>query len=233
MKSFRPSVVSFAFLAITLAALPLRAQVVVNGGAPNGAVGMDIFNDYRSSTAFSVGVGGLSFDAIRFWGILPNSLPTYSPRIFWQILADASGAPDNGSVAREGNAFAAGSNPVALAGFTGFTEWQFDFSTGTQTLAPGAFWLALHDGPVDPGAPDPTVNYTNSDLIWGTTGAGSPYDAESISAGLGWARQGDTGLAFELRASEVTSTPEPTSAALVLTGLAGLAGVAFRRRKDP
>jgi hypothetical protein len=56
--------------------------------------------------------------------------------------------------------------------------------------------------------------------------------SESISAGLGWGQQGDTGLAFELLAAQqVTSTPEPASLLLFATGAFGIAGVARIRRR--
>jgi hypothetical protein len=217
-----------ALLLAAVCTAPLHAQVVVDGGAPNGNVGWDIFNDTRLAAAFTVSPGGLSFDGIRFWGILASG-PSYSPDIYWQILGDAGGMPDDGSVAAEGHAVATASSASPLAAFPGFDSWQFDLAAGPQSLAAGTFWLALHDG-----APDPTgESWTNIDFYWESTDGGSPFMSESISAGLGWGQQGDAGLAFGLvSAQQVTATPEPASLLLFATGAAGIAAIAAVRRRS-
>src|SRR5262249_22064825 len=82
-RHLRRSILAAA-LSLSARSQILGAQVVVNGGAPNQGSGWNIFDDNRASTVFSV-ASATTFDAIRFWGILPDG-PPYSPNIFWQIL---------------------------------------------------------------------------------------------------------------------------------------------------
>jgi hypothetical protein len=199
-------------------------QVVVDGGAPIGDVGFNVSDDYRSAAAFTVGAGGIQFDAIRFWGIAASG-SAYAPDMYWQILADAGGAPDNASVVAEGHGISTPIERLADTPFAGYSSWQFDFGTGLHSLGAGSFWLALHDGTLDFTSPD----YTWSGLVWEMTSGGTPYQSESISAGLGWAQQGEQGLAFQLLDTrQVVATPEPASFVLLSTGLLVILGV--RRR---
>ena len=215
----------------TVAALSLLSpvtaaaqQVVADGGVPNGDVGFNVSDDYRSAAAFTVGAGGIQFDAIRFWGISASGA-AYTPDMYWQILADVGGAPDNASVVAEGHGIASASERMVDVPFAGYSSWQFDFGTGLQSLGAGSFWLALHDGTLDFMSPD----YTYSGLVWEMTSGGTPYQSESISAGLGWAQQGDAGLAFQLLDTrQVVATPEPASLVLLATGMLVVLGV--RRR---
>jgi hypothetical protein len=217
-----PSALLRSATIIAVAALaslaPHRAaaqQVVVDGGAPTGDVGFNVSDDYRSAAAFTIGAGGIQFDAIRFWGIYASGT-AYAPDMYWQILADLGGAPDNASVVAEGHGIASASERLVSTPFPGYSSWQFDFGTGLQSLGAGSFWLALHDGTLDFMSPD----YTWSGLMWEMTSGGTPYQSESISAGLGWAPQGEQGLAFQLLdTQQVVATPEPASLVLLATGL--------------
>jgi hypothetical protein len=128
--------------ALLMSAAPLAAQTSYSNGAPNGQAGFDIFNDFRAADDFTF-TGLLSFDLIRFWGLLPGA-STYTPTIFWQILQDAGGVPGTTSVA-SGLTAAIGTLRTAV-GETGFDSWQFDLMIGPQLLGPGIYWLALHDG---------------------------------------------------------------------------------------
>ena len=114
-----------------------------------------------------------------------------------------------------------------LAALPGAFSWQFDLATGARTLGDGVYWLALHDGPLDPSG------FTGSSLIWETTDAPGAYDTQTFSIDESWSPGDQVGLAFELRAAPVVATPEPGTLALLTGGLLSLSGVSagVRRRK--
>jgi MYXO-CTERM domain-containing protein len=213
---------------------PTRAaaqQVVVNGGAPNQGIGQNIVDDGQAATSFSL-TDAINFDAIRFWGLLGQSTP-YNPDIFWQVLADDGGMPGS-TVVASGDAIATPTLDGELQDFPGFYSWQFDLGVGPQTLGSGIFWLALHDGRVDPSPDalfDPTA-YTGSGLIWETSDAAGANMFQQFDVAPDWGPTGDTELAFELtNANSVVTTPEPATFTLLATGLFGMAGIAARRRR--
>jgi PEP-CTERM motif-containing protein len=229
---------TLAGLSLCIASIlaPSRAaaqQVVVNGGAPNQGIGQNIFDDGQSATVFSL-TDALNFDAVRFWGILGQSTP-YNPDIFWQILADDGGMP-GATVVASGDAIAMSTFDTELQDFPGFYSWQFDLGVGPQTLGSGIFWLALHDGRVDPSPDamfDPTA-YTGSGLIWETSDAAGANMFQQFDVAPDWGPTGDTELAFDLTsAGSVTTTPEPATLTLFATGLLAMAGVGVRRHRRP
>ena len=211
-----------AAVSVCAAVAPALGQVTVNGGAPNGGAGWNIFDDNRAASVFSLS-GSTSFNAIRFWGILFQNAP-YTPDIFWQILRDDGGSPGT-SVALEGNAVADATLRTELASSPGAFSWQFDLATGARTLSDGVYWLALHDGPLDPGG------FTGSSLIWETTAAPGAYDIQTFSIDNTWSPGAPAGLAFDLRTMPVVATPEPASVILLASGLLSIGGVAARRRR--
>ncbi len=211
-----------AAVSLCAAAAPTLAQVAVNGGAPNSGAGWNIFDDNRAASVFSISAP-TSFDAIRFWGILFQNAP-YTPDIFWQILRDEGGSPGT-SVALEGNAVADATLRTELASSPGAFSWQFDLATGARTLSDGVYWLALHDGPLNPSG------FTGSSLIWETTAAPGAYDIQTFSVADTWSDGGQTGLAFDLRTMPVVATPEPASVILLASGLLSIGGIGARRRR--
>ncbi len=219
LTRFRFAVALPAILSLTTAA-SAAAQVVVNGGAPNEGAGWNIFDDNRAAAMFSIGTS-TSFDAIRFWGILPDG-PTYTPDVYWQILDDDAGKPGT-TVAAEGHAVADALLRTELTGSPGFFSWQFDLNAGSQTLGAGDYWLALHDGPLDPSG------FTGSSLIWETTDNGQ-YAIQTFSVDDNWDVITDSGEAFEL-SNDVVGTPEPGNLVLLGTGLVAVGGLRVRRRR--
>ncbi len=197
------------------------AQTVLSNGAPSGQAGFDIFNDYRSADDFTVS-GSLGFDLIRFWGLLPAG-STYAPTIFWQILADAGGAP--GATVAAGGAATVQSTLRTSVGF-GFDSWQFDLAVGPQLLGPGIFWLALHDGALG--------DATDSTLLWEMSNAqsASQFAVDFVPTGE-WTGNWGGDLAFELRTTEnVTATPEPATVSLLAIGVISLV-IGRRWRRTP
>ena len=174
-----------------LVAGALGAQPVYVGGAPDGGAGYDVFNDFRAADDFRLAAPA-SFGALRFWGILPaGSLA--APRVSWQLLRDAGGLP--GAVVASGLSTATGTPRAPVAGGA-FVSWQFDAVLGPQALAPGAYWLALHDGALDEA--------TFSGLLWETTGGGvgSDFAVEFLPTG-DWTGGWPGNLAFELTDTDV------------------------------
>jgi hypothetical protein len=199
-----------------LLAAPMGAQVAYDGGAPNGFAGWNVFNGTRSADDFVVR-SALQFNTIRFWGLLPATVG-HAPTMFWEILSDASGLPGFTSVASGSqDAVSARRGPGQ---FSGTTSWQFDFAVGPQTLGPGTFWLALHDGGL--------TDVTFSGLVWETTDAGHGADFAVEDFGL-WSGGWSGNLAFQLL--DVTAVPEPGTLALTLSGLAVLAALARGRAR--
>jgi hypothetical protein len=201
---------------LAFAAPRAGAQTVYNGGAPNGGAGWNIFDDNQAATSFWT-PAQLTFDAIRFWGLLPQSTP-YAADIFWTIMSDAGGTP--GSIVASGDAVATSVLRTGVG--AGFFSLQFDLALAApQTLGAGEFWLALHDGPLDPSA------FTGSSLLWETTDAPGTFDIQTFTVDPTWVAGADQGLAFELR---TTATPEPATFLLAATGL--LLVVAVRRSQS-
>ncbi len=201
--------------ALLVLAAPVRAQKQFSNGTPNGQAGWDIFNDFRAADDFTF-ASTTTFNRIRFWGLLPTGL-SYTPTIFWEILANAGAVPGSSSLA-SGSVFAQALRRSTLA--SGFDSWQFDLPIQTQSLGAGTYWLALHDGLIG--------NTTDSTLLWEATSAssGSQFAVQFLPTGE-WTADWGSDLAFELRSAQVT--PEPVTVALVGSGLLGLL-IARRRR---
>jgi hypothetical protein len=191
-----------------------RAQsVVYSNGGPDGAGALAITDPFRSIDDFSFS-SLTTIDGIRFWNIQDAA---FDPTGFeWTISTDAAGVP--GITVASG--FAAAIRQAQGTGCCGAPRYQNDMFIGSLTLAPGTYWLNLRD---NAGPPfiywETTASFTGSSAQYGQDDPDNPNDPILYT-------DAGTDLAFEL-----TMTPEPSSVALLATGLFGLIGVTRRRTR--
>jgi hypothetical protein len=154
-------------------------------------------------------------EAIRFWAFLIE-WGSYSGSITWQIRGDASGSP--------GPVLFSDTVPVTPVDqgplHSHSIQLRFDINTGAIFLPAGAYWLALHHGPLS--------NNAWEWLFWQTTVPGAAPVSHHLYEDS-WAPNGADEFAFQLFDTPfgIGEIPEPSAWVLMSAGI-GL--LALRRR---
>ena len=208
----RRTLLAVALLATTATAA--RAQLY-NGGLPNHQNGNEM-SGWIQADDFSLS-GAATVSDIRFWTIGFRGRAGWTGSVWWAIFADNGGTP--GATLFSGTQ--AGTR-VATGFLVGsvIPEYQHDLAVSIA-LAPGTYWLGLHNGP---------LSHTSDDsYYWETTNLNGTNAGREDNAPFDGVWVNNTfDHAFQLYGNAAV-VPEPMTLSLVATGLIGVA--VFRRRQ--
>jgi hypothetical protein len=206
-----PNITLLAATALALSISGIVQAGIIGNGPANHSGGSDL-NFFTEADDFVVGNPYAHITQIKFWAV-QSGPADFTGTVDWAFYSNSGGFPGSSVIA--GNASATG----ASTGFTvfGLDEFAYTFNIDA-TLAPGTYWLVLHNGPSNV-TPDGSFYWAWSN---GNSGNSASLDPSPASP---WAGN-FTELAFEM----TDSVPEPMSTSLVGGGL--LAAWLLRRKKE-
>lgn len=219
MSAIRPSKTLVLTAALLAGLTGQSAAQVYDNGPPDLTNGNEM-TQWIQAEDFSL-LSLFNITGVRFWA-LELEAGAFGGTGFWQFYAD-DGFGNPGALIAGGDF-----TPTVFAA-AGPCPWlacyQVEFSLGGGlVLGPGSYWLGLHNGPLS--------TTDRREFYWATTGSNLTNTGHEDIAPFGTGGWFDNGQehAFQLFA-DATTVPEPGTVALLATGLVGMAGAGWIRRR--
>jgi len=211
------------------------AQIIQNNGTPDNLDGYNVTGAARTANDFTIAGNGYkktqtttTLTSFDFWALHdPVQAPSVTANFFWQILNDAGGAPGTTVVASGAVTNGIGAHTEYFCcGSNHFLDaYLFSVSLGDLVIGNGVFWLAIGGFT--------SVSPADESLWYWATSAQTGNQMNSVLGGPfeNVPSEGAFVLYGTTSSSPITATPEPGTMLLMVSGLAGLAGVRIRRRR--
>jgi PEP-CTERM motif len=183
----------------TLALAGTAEATILFSAPPNQSGGSDL-NAFLEGDSFVLAAPSIILQ-VEFWSLQADA-SDYSGSIYWEIDSNNSGVP--GTAIDSGTPTPTGT-PTGNTAF-GLNEFVYQWNVNT-ILAPGTYWLVLHNGPTN------TIPSTTFYWEWSADTGNS--QSQDLSVAPAWVAN-DAALAFEL---DGIVTPEPASICLMGSGL--------------
>lgn len=175
-------VLGLATLGLALSS-PTRGEVSHDNGTPDQVSGTNMSEQVVAEN-FTLGANA-NVILIRFWAIQGQS-SDYRGNVYWAIHSNSANQP--GAVVAGGVAPVVSAVATGNSTLFGYAEYSFDIPVDIQ-LAPGNYWLALHNGALS--------NNGESEMLWSTTAVPLGSNALYLDAVSGWVSSGNE-LAFRI-----------------------------------